>query len=31
LREFVDGNRTARELLKDGHAGSIAQGVESGL
>ena len=31
LRQLVDGNRTAREFLKDRHAGSIAQGVESGL
>src|ERR1700733_5280866 len=31
LSQFVDGNRAARELLKDRHAGSIAQGVETGL
>ncbi len=30
-RQFVHGNRSRRELLKDGHAGGIAQCIKSGL
>ena len=29
--ELIDGQRSAGELLKDGHAGSIPEGVETGL
>ena len=29
--QFVDGNGTASEHLEDGHAGRVAQGVQSGL
>jgi hypothetical protein len=30
-RQFVDGERTRRELLKDGHARGVAKSVETGL
>ncbi len=29
--QFVYGNGTGRELLKDRHAGGVPEGVESGL
>jgi len=29
--DFVNSNRPAGELLKDGHAGSVAQSIEAGL
>jgi hypothetical protein len=29
--ELIDGERPSGELLEDGHAGCIAEGIESGL
>jgi hypothetical protein len=29
--EFVDGQRTGGELLEDGHAGGVPDGIKSGL
>jgi len=29
--EFVDGDRAGGKLLEDGHAGGVAEGVETGL
>lgn len=31
LCEFVDGDGSGGQLLKDGHAGGIAESIESGL